>query len=202
MGRDQISDQRYQDETAYNREQDAWNREQYESETEYNRALDRAQTLAQAGDFSGYRALGYSDAEIASLQNAYQRALYASSAGGSGGSTSGDTQAGSGDIYSTLYQAGVRTEGDAYAQLLAAGYNTTQAGKLAEYFMQWIDSGGGSGASTVNNVHGYDDDGTLGWVHIPGHGRFSVQELYRLVEDGKVREIEREDGTVSYRWID
>lgn len=203
VGRDQISDQRYEDETAYNREQ-------YENETEYARALERAQTLAQAGDFSGYRALGYSDQEIASLQNAYQRALYASSAGGSsgrsgsgsGGSTSGDTQAGSGDIYSTLYQAGVRTEGDAYAQLLAAGYNTTQAGKLAEYFMQWIDSGGGSGASTVNNVHGYDDDGTLGWVHIPGHGRFSVQELYRLVEDGKVREIEREDGTVSYRWID
>ena len=87
VGRDQIADQRYEDETAYNREQDAWNRQQYEDETEYNRALERAQTLAQAGDFSGYRALGYSDSEIASLQNAYNRALAAQTLSRSSGSS-------------------------------------------------------------------------------------------------------------------
>ena len=94
VGRDQIADQRYEDETAYNREQDAWNRQQYEDETEYNRALERAQTLAQAGDFSGYKALGYSDSEIASLQNAYNRALAAqtlSRSSGSSGRSSGSS---------------------------------------------------------------------------------------------------------------
>ena len=106
VGRDQISDQRYQDETAYNREQDAWNREQYESETEYNRALDRAQTLAQAGDFSGYRALGYSDAEIASLQNAYNRAQAAAALSRSDGGTDGDSGA---QDYDGLYQAALES---------------------------------------------------------------------------------------------
>ena len=43
-------------------------------ETAYARALERAQTLAAAGDFSGYKALGYSDAEIAALKAAYERA--------------------------------------------------------------------------------------------------------------------------------
>jgi hypothetical protein len=66
VGRDEIEDQRYEDETA-------WNREQYESEEEYNRALEKAQTLAAAGDFSGYKALGYTDAEIANLKSAYDR---------------------------------------------------------------------------------------------------------------------------------
>ena len=154
VGRDQISDQRYEDETA-------WERSQYESETEYNRALERAQTLAAAGDFSGFKALGYTDAEIASLQAAYNREQAAASmsgsySGGSGrNSSEGDGNTGgedegtdaSGSIYQSMYDAGVRNEGDAYAWLLASGYNTTQAGKLAGYFTEWIDNGGGGGGS-------------------------------------------------------
>ena len=107
VDRDQISDTRYEDETA-------WNRQQYEDETEYARALERAQTLAQAGDFSGYAALGYSESEIANLQNAYNRAMAAQtlnrSSGSSGRSSgsSGGSSGGSQD-YSGLYQAALES---------------------------------------------------------------------------------------------
>lgn len=208
-GRDQLEDQRYDDETA-------WNREQYEDETEYSRNLEKAQTLAAAGDFSGYLALGYSQEEVDRLQQTYDRAQAASrlSSGGGGansgrggnsGGSGGDSDGGSSDIYTRMYQAGIRSEGDAYAWLLASGYNTTQAGKLAGYFTDWMESGGtGSGEEdslTVKNQHGYDDDGDLDWIHIPGHGRFSTQEVYNYVESGKIKETINADGTVSYRWV-
>lgn len=84
VGRDQIADKRYEDETAYNRET-------YKDETEYNRALAKAQTLAAGGDFSGYKALGYTDQEIAGLKSAYNKAqASARSGGGSDGKTSLD----------------------------------------------------------------------------------------------------------------
>lgn len=73
-GRDQIADSRYEDERD-------WERGQYASETEYNQALAKAQLLAAAGDFSGYKALGYSDAEIANLKSAYDKAQAASRTG-------------------------------------------------------------------------------------------------------------------------
>lgn len=84
VGRDQIADQRYDDETA-------WERSQYASETEYNQALAKAQTLAAAGDFSGYKALGYSDAEIANLKTAYDKAQAAARSTGSGSKSSGSS---------------------------------------------------------------------------------------------------------------
>lgn len=40
----------------------------YDSETEYERAAARAKLLAAAGDYSGYKALGYSDEDIAIMQ--------------------------------------------------------------------------------------------------------------------------------------
>lgn len=71
MGRDQVEDQRYQDENAY------------------NQALLQAETLAGYGDFSGYKALGYSDAQIQQMQRAYQSQVAASrSSGGSKSSSS------------------------------------------------------------------------------------------------------------------
>ena len=83
-----------------------------------------------------------------------QRAAAQGSGGGSGssGGGGGDSKnsGGSGSVYQSMYDAGIRKEGDAYAWLLASGYNTTQAGNLAEYFTQWMDdnednSAGGTG---------------------------------------------------------
>ena len=75
--RDNISDSRYEDETAYDRWWEQYqfgqNNSIYQDETEYERALRKAETLAQFGNFSGYKALGYSDAEIQAMQDAWNR---------------------------------------------------------------------------------------------------------------------------------
>lgn len=200
VGRDQIADKRYEDETAYNRQT-------YKDETEYNRALAKAQTLAAGGDFSGYKALGYTDTEIAGLKSAYNKAQAStrssggssSRSGNSGGSKSSGTS-GSEDVYSGMYQAGVRSEGDAYAWLLAAGYNTTQAGKLAGYYADWMKNNGGSGESggsdaQIGNRHGDS------WIYIPGHGRFTYDEVENYVNSGKVIETyDSKTNTYTYKW--
>ena len=46
--------------------------EQEAEETAYSRALQKAQILASVGDYSAYKALGYTDAEIAALQKYYK----------------------------------------------------------------------------------------------------------------------------------
>lgn len=126
VGRDQIADKRYEDETAYNRET-------YKDETEYNRALAKAQTLAAGGDFSGYKALGYTDQEIAGLKSAYNKA-----------------------------QASARS--------------------------------GGSDAQ-IGNRHGDS------WIYIPGHGRFTYDEVKNYINSGKVIETyDSATNTHTYKW--
>ncbi len=77
VGRDQRSDQRYDREYADSRSDAAWEKERYANETAYDQALAKAQTLAAGGNFSGYKALGYTDEEIASLKSAYDREMAA-----------------------------------------------------------------------------------------------------------------------------
>lgn len=183
VGRDQIADKRYEDETAYNRET-------YKDETEYNRAMAKAQTLAAGGDFSGYKALGYTDQEIAGLKSAYNKAQASVR---SGGSERGDSIA-SEDVYAGMYKAGIRSEGDAYAWLLSTGYNTTQAGKLAGYYADWMKNQGGSDAQ-IGNRHGDS------WIYIPGHGRFTYDEVENYVNSGKVIETyDSATNTYTYKW--
>lgn len=141
VGRDQIADKRYEDETAYNRET-------YKDETEYNRALAKAQTLAAGGDFSGYKALGYTDHEIAGLKSAYNKA---------------------------------------------------QAGKLAGYYADWMKNQGGSedngSDAQIGNRHGDS------WIYIPGHGRFTYDEVENYVNSGKVIETyDSATNTYTYKW--
>lgn len=196
MGRDEIADQRYEDETAYNREQDEWEKLNYTSEREYEQALAKAQTLAAAGDFSGYKALGYTDAEIANLKSAYDKAqaaaLLSRRGSSSGGSSGSKGSGGNSDIYAGMYEAGIRSEGDAYAWLLAAGYNTTQAGKLAGYFAQWLEDGGG----TENDDDGLSVD--MSSIIDLGYGPISEEYLNQLVESGEVEEYE-ENGVIKFR---
>ena len=113
--------------------------------------MQKAETMAAAGDFSGYKALGYTDAEIAKLKAAYQasQSLGGYSGGGysggssrsSGSSGSGKT-AGSGDIYTKMNNAGIRSEQSARAYLLSAGYNQTDASRIAAYYAtDWLHNG-------------------------------------------------------------
>lgn len=157
VGRDQIADKRYEDETAYNRET-------YKDETEYNRAMAKAQTLAAGGDFSGYKALGYTDQEIAGLKSAYNKAQASVRSGKSGGTS------GKGDVYSQMYNAGVRSYDDAYAWLRAAGYGTTDANRYANGLVNKIKSGdfessgnSGSGSGGKTSLDWDQDEGIFTW---------------------------------------
>ena len=75
------------------------------------------------------RASGYTQGELETIERYYadQKAKEAASGGGSA------------DIYQTMYDNGVKSEGTAYSWLLSNGYNSTQAGKLAGYFAEWLD---------------------------------------------------------------
>lgn len=193
VGRDQIADKRYEDETAYNRET-------YKDETEYNRALAKAQTLAAGGDFSGYKALGYTDQEIAGLKSAYNKAQASARSGGgssrggssrggsSGGSKSGGSSA-SEDVYAGMYKAGIRSEGDAYAWLLSAGYNTTQAGKLAGYYADWMKNQGskGSGSGGKTSLDWDQDEGIFTWN---GRSYSSVEQLLNEISQAGLTDSE------------
>lgn len=53
----------------------------YTEERDYDRSAQKAQMMAAAGDFSGYKALGYSDMEIAALERAYRQDRTATNAG-------------------------------------------------------------------------------------------------------------------------
>lgn len=178
VGRDQIADKRYEDETAYNRET-------YKDETEYNRALAKAQTLAAGGDFSGYKALGYTDQEIAGLKSAYNKAQASARSGGSkrGGSSASE------DVYAGMYKAGIRSEGDAYAWLLSAGYNTTQAGKLAGYYADWMKNQGGkgSGSGGKTSLDWDQDEGIFTWN---GRSYSSVEQLLNEISQAGLTDSE------------
>lgn len=131
--------------------------ERYNNETEYNRALAKAQTLAAGGDFSGYKALGYTDQEIAGLKSAYNKAQAPVRSGGSkrGGSSASE------DVHAGMYKAGIRSEGDAQ----------------------------------IGNRHGDS------WIYIPGHGRFTYDEVENYVNSGKVIETyDSATNTYAYKW--
>ncbi len=149
--RDNISDQRYEDETE-------WERSQYASETEYNQALAKAQILAAAGDFSGYKALGYTDAEIANLKTAYDKAQAAArSSGGSGGSSSsgGSTSGsdggsdGSGIVDTML---GMGSDAKAYEYLIGKGYSNAKTEQLWTLYEAAKENDGGGQHSVVQRL--------------------------------------------------
>lgn len=87
---------------AYQQTQDAlanqWKQKEWDynmSQDEWNKAAQQAEMMAAYGDFSGYKALGYTDSQIASMRQAYQIAQTAKAksgrSGSSGGKKSGDS---------------------------------------------------------------------------------------------------------------
>lgn len=87
---------------AYQQAQDAlanqWKQKEWDynmSQDEWNKAAQQADMMASYGDFSGYKALGYTDSQIESIRQAYQIAQTAKAksgrSGSSGGKKSGDS---------------------------------------------------------------------------------------------------------------
>ena len=87
---------------AYQQAQDAlanqWKQKEWDynmSQDEWNKAAQQAEMMASYGNFSGYKALGYTDSQIESMRQAYQIAQTAKAksgrSGSSGGKKSGDS---------------------------------------------------------------------------------------------------------------
>lgn len=136
--RDNIGDERYNNEWNYSVGRDQIADKRYEDETAYNRALAKAQTLAAGGDFSGYKALGYTDQEIAGLKSAY---------------------------------------------------NTTQAGKLAGYYADWMKNQGGkgSGSDGKTSLDWDQDEGIFTWN---GRSYSSVEQLLNEISQAGLTDSE------------
>lgn len=188
VGRGEIADERYEDETAYDRGT-------YESETEYNKALQKAQTLAAAGDFSGYKAMGYTDAEIANLKATYDKAHAEARSSSSGPSVNSD-DGGDANVYELLKNSGASDYGMAYAMLLQAGYGVTAADTLATYYadtyLPGLDTGG------EQDYEGATVD--LGSVINLGYGPISENRLAELEAQGEI-ESYVENGKIKFRRV-
>lgn len=84
---------------AYQQAQDAlanqWKQKEWDynmSQDEWNKAAQQAEMMASYGDFSGYKALGYTDSQINQMRQAYQIAQTAKAKSGrSGGKKNGDS---------------------------------------------------------------------------------------------------------------
>lgn len=88
----------------YQRQQDAlaneWQQKEWDynmSQDEYNRLAQQADNLAAYGDFSGYKALGYTDSQINKMRQAYQITQAAKAKNGSSGSRRSSGSKKSGD---------------------------------------------------------------------------------------------------------
>lgn len=88
----------------YQRQQDAlaneWQQKEWDynmSQDEYNRLAQQADSLAAYGDFSGYKALGYTDSQINKMRQAYQIAQAAKAKSGSSRSSRSSGSKKSGD---------------------------------------------------------------------------------------------------------
>lgn len=160
--RDQVNDQRYEQETDYNKQLAAaqimaavgdfsgyasiWGLTedqtkllvdsfaQQQATSQQQAARELADWYAQYGDFSKLGELGVDTSYLKFMQNLDYMSAYGV---GSGSSSSGSASASS-DIYQAMYDAGIRDEASAYAWLVSQGYNTTQSGKFAGYYSDWL----------------------------------------------------------------
>lgn len=139
---------------------------QQQSTSQQQAARELADWYAQYGDFSKLKELGVDTSYLDFMQKMdYLSAYGGGSSGGSGsggrgsssgGSSSGGSSSGGNggsggsDIYQAMYDAGIRSEGDAYAWLISQGYNTTQSGKFAGYYADWLENMEDSGMNPAN----------------------------------------------------
>lgn len=177
-GRDNINYRLAREQEEYERER-AREQEAYEREKD-NRAIleDHAKTMAAVGDFSGYKALGYTDEEIAKLQQAWL--LQQAAAGGSGGGGGGGRRGGSGRSGKGSSSYDVPTN---QKVRFANGQTMTQRAQ----------------SKSITNQHAYYN-GELSWMVIPGHGRMSAREVSNYIQSGKIKETKNKNGSYTYTW--
>lgn len=198
--RDQVNDQRYEDETAYSREQDEWEKNNYISEQEYARALEKAQNLAASGNYDGYKALGYTDAEIATMKNAYDLAQTAAMRAYSSGSSGSKSSSGGGNDTGKV--------GSLAADAL--GWASQTGGDPEDFIRAYYkDYGYSSQSQALSALAVYQAEHPAGQEEDPvsvdmtsvinlGYGPIDENSLEKLIERGEVEEYV-EGGKLKFR---
>lgn len=162
-----------EDETAALVKQYAKNEKMSDQEA----AMALADWYLSHGDInSAVNAFQFDPSYIKQMQNAELASLYSSGSSGSsksGSKTKTKSINTSGSIYQDMYDAGIRTEGDAYAALLSGGYSTTEAGKYAGYFADWVKNIGKSDFKNATGSNRYSNVGT----------RFTTAEYNKFVNE-------------------
>lgn len=200
LGRDEIADNRYQDETSYNRGI-------YQQESDYQKKWQIAEAMAQYGDFSGYKALGLSDDQIKNMKTDYNLKLAAqlrtskgSSSGGSGGGGNSYKPRLTFNQVKDLLESGQTSDEllRAYAYYTGNNYkNNTQSAAL--------DSVNGGLMAVQGQKAEKSDDAIItnpngtNWVEVPGMGRISYVTLKNFIDSGRiVEEYDEKKNAYSY----
>lgn len=151
---------------AYQQAQDAlanqWKQKEWDynmSQDEWNKAAQQADNLASYGDFSGYKALGYTDSQINQMRQAYQIAQTAKAKSGRSGSSGGKKRRDSGmklSVAKDNAKQGIFTQ-----DVLDAFHN---AGYSDEY---------------LESAYGYEQPSAAGSGNVPNFGdlKRSIQTL-------------------------
>lgn len=175
-------------------QQDKYNQDQNAKAEAQDRINSYLAAYGSLGDLDAdlIATSGYTQGELAALEQYYadQKAQEAAAAAkkntGSGSGNGGGTQK------PTLTAA----------QTLSAMENgivndTTKAAYEYYYGQAWEDGGSEeeAGDATISNRHGDS------WIYIPGHGRFSYQEVENYVNSGQVIETyDASTNTYTYKW--
>lgn len=142
--------QQEQDQLANDWKEKEWNYGL--TQDEWNKAASQAETLAQYGDFSGYKALGYTDAQIADMKKQWDiaQALKAQKSSGSGRSSSSRSSGSSGSA-----SGGADAEG----LFLAAYRSGNPYSFIANNYKKYgIEKSSGLSTDYKNWLEHYDDD--------------------------------------------
>lgn len=151
---------------AYQQAQDAlanqWKQKEWDynmSQDEWNKAAQQAEMMASYGDFSGYKALGYTDSQIESMRQAYQIAQTAKAKSGRSGSSGGKKRGDSGMKLSVAKDNA--KQGIFTPEVLDAFHN---AGYSDEY---------------LESAYGYEQPSAAGSGNVPNFGdlKRSIQTL-------------------------
>ena len=151
-------------------------------------ALQRAETMAALGDFSGYRELGYTDAQIGMMQAAYNQQnapRYSGYSGGGSGASSG------GMDYEGLFAA-AQASGNPKSWLAQKAnyrkYGFTSSSGLYDDYLRWEEGGGNQGASgsTLSDIwnavkSGISSGVSSGVNNYIGSMSSTAQSLYKQI---------------------
>ncbi len=179
--------------------QQEWNKYTWEKEfgmaqndADYQRQLAAAEMLAQYGDFSGYKAMGFNDAQIAGMKAEWQRQrameAYGGSSGRSSGRSSGGRSSGSrksgsssggkSQDYTSLFEA-AKASGRAKS-FIANNYKSfgfTSSSGLYDDYQVWNGQGDILGSAI----------GAIGQVGNAGsNAGYSFAEDMAAIESGKI----------------